>query len=178
MYEETLRIRREKYPEEMDGIIILRAKHNYDAINALVSRSDIVMQTSDAEGMETRISDAIKHGKPVVISNRGGMKTQVVEGESGIVLDYDKPGYGLDRGATFMAGLLTDRAAYDAMAESTKRQARELNLREFTTTANVTRFLRIGNRLRAGVTEADKIWKMSEMVAARSNSDQEELIAA
>ena len=89
MYEEILRVRRELYPEDADGITVMRLKHNYDAMNALMSRSDIIMQTSSAEGLETRVSDAIKHGRPVVVSNRGGIKTQVVEGESGIVLDYD-----------------------------------------------------------------------------------------
>lgn len=163
MFDAMLQLRREQYPEEADGIIVMRLKHNYDAMNALMSRSSIVMQTSDAEGLETRVSDAIQHGKPVVVSNRGGISTQVIEGESGIVLDYDKPGHDLDRGSDFMARLLTDPEAYAAMLESTLK-ASGFNRREFTTTANVTRFLRIGNRLRQYPdADADKIWKVSEM---------------
>ncbi|HEY5153019.1 MAG TPA: glycosyltransferase, partial [Candidatus Saccharimonadales bacterium] len=171
MYEEILRVRRELYPDEADGITVMRLKHNYDAMNALMSRSDIIMQTSDAEGLETRVSDAIKHGKPVVVSNRGGIKTQVLEGQSGMVLDYDKPGHDLDRGAEFMSYLLTHPAAYEAMVETTARQAKTFNLREFTTPANAARLLRIFNRLleQPGAA-ADKTWLMSEMTATSARA--------
>lgn len=164
MYAEMLSLKRERYPEERDGIIIMRLKHNYDAMNALMYRSSIGMQTSDAEGLETRVSDWIKHGKPVVVSNRGGIPTQVAEGKSGIILDYDQPGFDLERGADFMAGLLSDRTAYEAMVASTTRQAEAYNLREFTTTANAARLLRVANRLRAEARpKADKVWKLSEL---------------
>jgi glycosyltransferase involved in cell wall biosynthesis len=166
MYEEILRVRREFYPEEADGITVMRLKHNYDAMNALMSRSDVIMQTSDAEGLETRVSDAIKHGKPVVVSNRGGIKTQVVEGESGIVLDYDQPGSDLARGAEFMSYLLTHPGAYEAVVGSTARQAEAFNLREFTTPANAARLLRVFNRLLEDPRPAaDKTWLMREMAA-------------
>lgn len=178
MYQEVLRLRREKYPDEADGIIVMRLKHNYDAMNALMARSTIVMQTSDAEGLETRVSDAIKHGKPVVVSNRGGIHTQVVEGESGIVLDYDQPDHDLDRGAEFMARMLTDREAYDAMVASTKHQAEVFNSREFTTVANTIRLLRIAYRLRTQPgAPADELWKISDMLAAEAGYGDEALAA-
>jgi glycosyltransferase involved in cell wall biosynthesis len=180
MYEEMLRLRREKYSDEMDSIVIMRLKHNYDAMNALMSRSTILMQTSDAEGMETRISDAIKHGRPMVIRRRGGMPTQVVDGESGLILDDSEPNYGLGRGAAWMADLLMNDDKYAAMVETTKKQAKELNLREFTTPANVARFLRIANRLHdPSKPKADKIWKMSELtVAQKAALEQTDSLAA
>lgn len=165
MFEEMLRERREQYPDEMHGIILMRLKHNYDAMNALMRRSHILMQTSDAEGLETRVSDAIMHGKPVVVSNRGGIKTQVAEGKSGIILDYDKPGHDLERGAEFMSDLLMDPIAYQAMVDSTKEQAVAFNSREFTTTANVARWMRIFKNLQAGE-EADRLWKITDFAAA------------
>jgi glycosyltransferase involved in cell wall biosynthesis len=169
MYEEMLRLRREKYPHEAENIILMRLKHNYDAMNALMSRSTLIMQTSDAEGLETRVSDAIKHGVPVVVSNRGGIKTQVVEGRSGIILDYDKPGHDLARGAEFMSGLLTDESAYAAMVETTMAEARRHNLREFTTPANAARLLRIFNILGENPRpKADKVWKMGELAAGQA----------
>ena len=127
IFEEMLRVRRKQDPKEMEGIIIMRLTHNYDAMNALMRRSHVLMQTSIAEGLETRVSDAIMHGKPVVVSNRGGMKTQVVEGKSGIILDYDKESYDLDRGAEFMSGLLMEPKVYKAMADSTKEKAETFN---------------------------------------------------
>lgn len=162
MYEKILGIRREQYPEEAHAIIIVRLKHNYDALNALMTRSSILMQTSDAEGLETRVSDGIKHGLPAVVSNRGGIKTQVVEGQSGIILDYDKPDHDLPRGAAYMARMLTNPDDYQTLVSTTKEQARSFNLREFATPANAARLLRIFNRLNeAKPPPADKTWKMS-----------------
>jgi glycosyltransferase involved in cell wall biosynthesis len=165
MFEEMLRLRREGYPDEAAGITVMRLRHNYDAMNALMWRSTVVMQTSYAEGLENRIGDAERHGKPVVISDRGGMKTQVVDGESGIILDYSRSDYDVGRGARFMARMLTDPEAYARMKAGTARVAERLIAREFTTTANVTRLFRVANRVRAGE-PADRTWKMSELAAA------------
>ena len=179
MYEEMLKLRREAYPDEASGITVMRLRHNYDAMNALMWRSTVIMQTSYAEGLENRIGDAERHGRPVVISNRGGMKTQVVEGQSGIILDYDRDDYDVGRGAEFMARMLTDPAAYQRMKEGTSRVTEELISREFTTTANVTRLLRVANRLRRGL-PADKLWKVADMAAADGYGryGQEERLAA
>jgi len=168
VFEEMLRLR-EQYPEEdRKSIIIMRLKHNYTAMNALMRRSSIITQTSDREGLETRVSDAINHGKPVVISNRGGIKTQVVEGESGIILDFDRPDFDLKRGANFMSNLLMNPDEYAKMVRSTKKQSELLNKREFRTSANVARILRICNDLTGHpVTTVDKkTWLMSDFVAA------------
>lgn len=174
MYNETLRLRREKYPDDMQSIIIMRLKHNYTAMNALMCRSDVITQTSEAEGWETRVSDAIEHGVPVVVSNRGGIKKQVVEGESGFVLDFDKPGYDLERGAEIICELLTNPYKYHVMKQSTLHQAHTFNRREITTTANVTRFLRIFNStLEGSETSSDRIWMIRDMVTAeRSRQEQ------
>ncbi len=166
-YEGMLRLRREAYPDEAAGITVMRLRHNYDAMNALMWRSTVMMQTSYAEGLENRIGDAERHGKPVVISDRGGMKTQVVDGESGIILDYGRDDYDVERGARFMARMLTDPEAYERMSAGTSRVAEKLISREFTTTANVTRMFRTANRVRAGE-PADNIWKMSELAAMRA----------
>ena len=66
-----------------------------------------------------------------------------------------------------MSYLLTHPAAYEAMVESTVRQAEVFNLREFTTPANAARLLRVFNQLlEMPRPTADKTWKMSELVAA------------
>ncbi len=173
IYEEVLRIRRELYANDKKGIIAMRLKHNYSAINALMYQrqrnndeniSEVVaMQTSDAEGFETRISDWIKHGVPVVVSNRGGMSLQVVEGKSGFILDFDKPDYDMERGVDFIYSLMTDYEKYTSFRHSTLEMAERYNNREFSTTANATRFARIFNNVLAG-NNADKIWKISELV--------------
>jgi alpha,alpha-trehalose phosphorylase (configuration-retaining) len=163
MYEEILRLRRQQKPEDIKSIIVMRLKHNYTAMNALMSRSTVITQTSEAEGWETRVSDAIEHGVPVVVSNRGGISKQVVEGESGFVLDFDKQDYDLNRGASIIEKLLTDGSYYEQICETTRKQAHAFNRREITTTANVSRFLRIFNHILRDI-PADHVWKISEMV--------------
>jgi glycosyltransferase involved in cell wall biosynthesis len=101
---------------------------------------------------------------PVVVSNRGGIPKQVVEGESGFVLDFDKPDFDLDRGSTIISELLADDEKYARLVESTKHQAHTFNSREITTTANVTRFLRVFNKVMNGnAVPADRVWFVRDM---------------
>jgi len=167
MYEETLRLRRELYPEDAHAITVMRLKHNYDAMNAAMRSSTILNQMSTAEGCETRISDGRNHGLPVVISNRGGMSTQVLgEGLSATIVDYDggRKDEELTRGATYMADLLTDPGLYEAAVDEAMAHAETHNRRNFGTVSNATRFLRVFNRVLAGEAEADKVWLMHELV--------------
>lgn len=163
MFEEMLRLRREKYADDMQDIIVIRLKHNYGAMNALMHSSTIGLQTSEAEGWENRITDWIEHGVPVVISNRGGMPAQVIEGKSGHILDFSREDFDLDRGAELIADLLTDDEKYTALRQSTLIAAHDYNSREFTTTSNVTRWLRIFDHV---LTEkpADKAWQISDLI--------------
>ena len=173
MYEKILKIRREQYEKDKKDIIIMRLRHNYMAINALMHPTAdgeyrrfsriVALQTSEAEGFETRISDWIRHGVPVVVSNRGGMPLQVVDGESGLILDFDKPDYDLGRGASFISELMMDDEKYAAITKSTRELAKKFNNREFTTTVNATRLLRIFQSVITGK-KADKVWKISEMI--------------
>lgn len=171
LYEDMLRIRHELYPNDKHDIIIIRLKHNYTAINALMYSSYvnnkiaevIAMQPSEAEGCETRISDWIKHGIPVVVSNRGGMSLQVIEEKSGFVMDFDKPDYDLDKGVDYIYELMTDYDKYTRTTHDTLEMAKAYNNREFSTTANVTRLTRIFNRVLTDK-QADKVWKISKLI--------------
>lgn len=167
MYEAMLKIRRELYDDKKD-IVIMRLSHNYTAINALMSLAEkehswvVALQTSEAEGCETRITDWILHGVPVVISNRGGMHLQLLEGQSGLVLDYDKNGFDIERGAEFISEIMMDRNKYISIRNSTLEMAKKFNAREFTTTANATRLLRVFCKVIENK-KADKIWKISDL---------------
>lgn len=157
MYEQMLKLRRENYQVEKDDIIIMRLKHNYQAMNALMHFSDLGMQTSEAEGCETRITDWIDHGVPVIVSNRGGMSLQIIEGESGFVLDYDKPDFDLERGAEFASQFMTDKGLSTTMYEGTAEANRSFNSREFSTVSNAIRWARIFGDVLAN-RPADKHW--------------------
>ncbi len=173
MYETMLQERREQYRYDKDNIVIARLPHNYMAVNALMypypledgsynGRQLVALQTSEAEGCETRITDWIRHGVPVVISNRGGMKLQVRDGESGLILDYDKPDFDIERGAEWIAELMADDKKYQDLRDSTLKAAEEFNSREFTTVANTTRLLRIFSRTLEDM-PADRQWRIQDM---------------
>ena len=172
MYEEMLQLRREHYWDAAEDIIIIRLRHNYMAMNALMypwpengnydGRQLIGLQLSEAEGLETRISDWIRHGVPVVVSNRGGMQLQVIEGESGIVLDYDKPDWDIERGVEFISNLLRNASSYQSMRQSTLTAAQEFNDREFSTVANAIRLMRIFQRTQ-NAAAADRQWRVADM---------------
>ncbi|MGH7195159.1 MAG: glycosyltransferase [Candidatus Saccharimonadales bacterium] len=164
MYEKMLENRRVNYNDDKEHVLVMRLKHNYAAMNALMRVSDIGMQTSEAEGCETRITDWIEHGVPVVVSNRGGMPLQIVEGQSGHIIDFDQPDFDIESGAEFINQLLTDPEKYASMSASTRELGHKFNSREFTTTANATRWLRIFNALEAG-DPADKTWQVGQLVA-------------
>ena len=171
---EKLLAERMQLPEQdRNSVIIARLPHNPNAINALMENSDFIMQPSTAEGFETRVTDAIIHGIPVVVSSRGGIKTQVIEGMSGLVLDFHKPDYDLPKGAEFLSYHLMNRVAYEELVRTTKQAAEEFNKREFVTAANAARWMRLFLTLRNNES-IDRKWKMSEFV----NSYQDELIAA
>jgi glycosyltransferase involved in cell wall biosynthesis len=173
MYEEMLRLRREQFSNDKEDIVIMRLRHNYTAMNALMyptggldgdDTAQIVgIQTSEAEGCETRISDWIRHGVPAVVFNNGGMPLQVQEGVSGYILDYQKEDHDMQRGAKIISELMRDPKEYARLRVSSQKAGNEFNDREFTTTANVTRIARTIGRSIEGKA-ADKVWKISNMI--------------
>ncbi len=177
MFENMLRIRREHYASDKADIILMRLKHNYKAINALMypcrqaNLHNLVpvvgMQTSEAEGLETRITEWIRHGVPVVVANRGGMPLQVIEGRSGLILDFDKPSFDLERGARYIHRLMSDPELFTTLHRSSLEAASKFNSREFSTIANATRLLRVFHSVLTGST-ADKQWKISDLVDSTS----------
>jgi trehalose synthase len=71
-------------------------QENAAIVNAIQRRSDIVVQKSLAEGFGLTVAEAMWKARPVVASRRGGIQDQVVDGESGILLDdpLDLPALG------------------------------------------------------------------------------------
>jgi trehalose synthase len=56
-------------------------------VNAIQRRSDIVVQKSLVEGFGLTVSEAMWKSKPVVASAVGGIKDQVIEGETGYLIE-------------------------------------------------------------------------------------------
>lgn len=175
IFESMLELRRTKYSAEKNDIILMRLSHNYNAMNALmyygfnVSSSEetpgiVGLQTSLAEGCETRITDWIRHGVPVVVANRGGMPLQVKTGESGIIIDFSRSDYDIERAAAWIAELLQDTERYHALRQRTLRTSKIFNEREYVTAANATRLCRVFYNILHTI-RADRVWLMSDLVA-------------
>lgn len=166
MYEKMLKLRREKYAKIKEDVVVMRLRHNYLAMNALMQRSDAAMvgiQLSEKEGCETRISDEIEHGLPVIAFNNGGMPLQIIEGESGFVLDFSKPDHDLNRGADIIKELLINNESYAKIQKSTIETGKSFNRRNFGTISNVLRILRTMICVNSDL-PIDKYWKMDEII--------------
>lgn len=90
-------------------------------INALQSMSSVVLQKSTREGFGLTVSEAMWKRTPVVASAVGGIPLQVIDGETGFLvdpMDYDQVA---DRIAT----LLTDRQTADTFARNGHAHVRQ-----------------------------------------------------
>jgi trehalose synthase len=63
------------------------ADENAITVNALQRHASVVVQKSLAEGFGLTVAEAMWKGRPVVASRIGGIQDQIVDGDSGILLD-------------------------------------------------------------------------------------------
>ena len=97
----------------------LRDPHaNAVIVNALQRRADVVAQKSLAEGFGLTVAEAMWKARPVIASRIGGIQEQIVDGESGVLLDdpHDLAAFG-----AAITALLDD----EPRAEEIGRRARE-----------------------------------------------------
>lgn len=154
-------------------IKVERLKHNYAAKNAIGQRRQLepgevvpefLLHPADAEGWEDIITWAVNKGIPAVVNRPGGPKYQVIEGQSGFVVDFDNPEE-VRQIARTIAWYMAHPEEYARLREQTLQVARDYNKREFVTTANVTRSLRVCNNLLSN-NRMDPRWRISEMAEA------------
>jgi trehalose synthase len=63
------------------------AAENAAIVNALQRRANVVVQKSIAEGFGLTVAEAMWKARPMVASRIGGIQDQIVDGESGLLLD-------------------------------------------------------------------------------------------
>jgi trehalose synthase len=65
-------------------------------VNAIQRRADVVVQKSVAEGFGLTVAEAMWKERPLVASRVGGIQDQIVDGESGLLVDdpHDLAGFG------------------------------------------------------------------------------------
>jgi trehalose synthase len=66
--------------------IIILAKEDTALVNALQTRSAVILQKSIREGFGLTVTEAMWKGTPVIGSNVGGIKYQISDGENGFLV--------------------------------------------------------------------------------------------
>jgi trehalose synthase len=97
---------------------------NAAMVNALQRRADIVVQKSVAEGFGLTVAEAMWKQKPVVAGRVGGIQDQIVDGESGLLVDDP-------RDLAAVAGAIDSLLADRRRAERIGHAARERVIQEF-----------------------------------------------
>ena len=90
-------------------------------VNALQRRADVVVQKSLAEGFGLTVAEAMWKGRPVVAGDVGGIREQVLEGETGFLVDP----LDLEAFAGAALTLLQDRERAEAMGARGREEVRE-----------------------------------------------------
>jgi trehalose synthase len=115
------------------------AEENAAIVNALQRRSSVVVQKSVAEGFGLTVAEAMWKARPVVASHVGGIQDQVVDGESGILIDPgDLAGFG-----AAVRGLLSDPERAQRIGAAAQARVRQ----EFLGVRHLTQYVDLFERV-------------------------------
>jgi trehalose synthase len=97
-------------------------RENAAMVNALQRRADLIVQKSLAEGFGLTVAEAMWKARPVVASGVGGIRDQVVDGRTGILVEdpRDLPAF-----ARAIESILGDRDRCSAMGEAGRERVRD-----------------------------------------------------
>jgi trehalose synthase len=143
-----IRAQRAALPAELRARVHLASlpmddlEENAAIVNAIQRRADVVVQKSLAEGFGLTVAEAMWKARPVVASRIGGIQDQIVDGESGVLIDPS------DLAATAAAidGLLDDPARAGAMGAAAHERVRA----SFLGTRHLLQYVELLGRLLAG----------------------------
>jgi trehalose synthase len=97
---------------------------NAAIVNALQRRADVAVQKSLAEGFGLTVAEAMWKARPVVASRVGGIREQIAEGDTGLLVDpHDLDGFG-----DAVLSLLRDPGRARTMGDRAREEVRELFL--------------------------------------------------
>jgi len=111
-------------------------EENAAMVNAIQRRSDIVMQKSLAEGFGLTVAEAMWKARPMVASRVGGIQDQIVDGDSGVLIDDPADLAGAGKA---IDGLLDDPDRARAMGQA----ARERVTKNFLGTRHLVQYMQL-----------------------------------
>jgi trehalose synthase len=105
-------------------------------VNALQRHATVIAQKSLAEGFGLTVAEAMWKARPVVASRIGGIQSQIVDGDSGVLLDdpLDLEAFG-----AAVTQLLLDRPAATEIGERARERVRD----EFTSPRSLLDYLAV-----------------------------------
>ncbi|MHB8873886.1 MAG: glycosyltransferase [Myxococcaceae bacterium] len=95
---------------------------NATIVNALQRHAAVVVQKSLQEGFGLTVTEPMWKARPVVASRVGGIPDQIVDGESGLLLDDPTDLAGLGR---LLGRVLSDRALAERLGAKARERVRE-----------------------------------------------------
>jgi trehalose synthase len=98
------------------------ADENAIMINALQRHARVIVQKSLAEGFGLTVAEAMWKARPVVASRIGGIQDQIVDGDSGVLLDDPRD---LAAFGSAVTSLLRDRERAERMGERARERVRD-----------------------------------------------------
>jgi trehalose synthase len=143
-----IRAQRAALPAELRARVHLASlpmddlEENAAIVNAIQRRADVVLQKSLAEGFGLTVAEAMWKARPVVASRIGGIQDQIVDGESGILIDPSD----LEATAGAVDDLLDDPARARAMGTAARLRVRA----SFLGTRHLVQYVELLGRLLAG----------------------------
>lgn len=114
-------------------IKLARVAHNDQVLNAVMTRAFCSLQLSHREGLEVKVSEALYHGKPVLLYRAGGMPLQVKDKVNSFVIPVGKTHEVADK----LLELYTNDELYESMCRAALEQCDP----QFFTMANVMNWL-------------------------------------
>ncbi|MBS3815085.1 MAG: glycosyltransferase [Hadesarchaea archaeon] len=106
--------------EDRDDVTLIIGAHDI-MVNAIQTASDVVLQKSIREGFGLSATEALWKRTPVVASNVGGLPTQVIDGETGYLVepkDYDDA-------AKKVLDLISDDNLREKMGENAREHVKD-----------------------------------------------------
>jgi trehalose synthase len=97
-------------------------QENAAIVNAIQRRSDLVVQKSLAEGFGLTVAEAMWKSRPVVATKRGGIQDQIVDGDSGVLLDDPLD---LETMGAALGQLLSDPEYARGLGEAARRRVED-----------------------------------------------------
>jgi trehalose synthase len=113
---------------------------NATIVNALQRHATVVAQKSLAEGFGLTVAEAMWKARPVVASRIGGIQDQIVDGESGVLIDDPRD---LEAFGAALTALLGDRERAERIGKHARERVRE----HFTSPRSLRDYVRVINRV-------------------------------